>query len=75
MGTNIGAKNSYKKVTLPVQEIRDASIQVHGKNGLVFIGRSLLSYLSDERISNYRGPLPMEFALEIAAWRVNQGDL
>lgn len=77
MGSNIGAKNSYRKVNLMVTEIRDNSVFFVSNKAAttVSFGRSLLSYLSDERLKNYNGPLPQEFALEVAAWRVKQGDM
>jgi hypothetical protein len=71
MATNLGAKNSYKRVTVNVTEIGDKAVWINGTP----VGRSLLAHISDEKLTAYRGPLPMEFALEIVSWRVNKGDL
>lgn len=77
MATNLGAKNSYVKVNLTVNEIREKSFFFTSKaDGYsVSVGRSLLAYTSDERLEKYRGPLPQDFALEVIGWRAKKGDM
>ena len=76
MASNLGAKGQYAKLDITLIEIRPNSIGVESKaGGVVFIGRSLLAYLSDERVEKYDGPLPAEFRIELATWRARQGDI
>lgn len=59
----------YERHKLTVTEIRDASVFIQiNPMSVQPMGRSLLHAASDDRISNYRGPLPMEFELNVKRW-------
>ncbi len=63
------SSNDYIKHNLKVVEIRDRSIFIEiNPMSTQPMGRSLLHAASDDRITNYRGELPMEFALSVQRW-------
>lgn len=63
------ASDEYVKHDLKVMEIRQQSVGIEiNAMSTQYMGRSLLHAASDDRLTNYRGPLPMEFSLSVKRW-------
>jgi hypothetical protein len=61
--------DEYVQVTIKVVEIRDKSV-VYETSPMQsdYLARSLMHAASEDKIINYRGPLPMEFRLGVRKW-------
>jgi hypothetical protein len=61
--------DGYDSHLLTVTEIRDKSVGIQiNPMSVQFMGRSLLHAASDDRLSKYRGPLPIEMRLTVRTW-------
>lgn len=63
------AGDEYTQHELRVLEIRSNSVLVEVNSmSNRHIGRSLFHAASDDRLTNYRGPLPVDMVLTVKTW-------